>query len=258
LYKKIIGTYYALWPIGAATGSIIGGYLAVVSLSFPILMTFIPLLIASILTFFLKEPPYEKEGHHNVFKHIKNSAKIVINNKQLMILMIGGFILIGFGEAIHLLDQLFFKFKEIPLEFFGWITASTFALSSLGHYLSNSISEKLGNKRTLILSVLLSPLILIIATFSLKYFAIVLFIITSIFFGIRNPITSHLINQEVESKKRATVLSSANLISQFGLAILAPMIGYFAEIYSINQAFKLSAILLLSVPILYLFLKDKN
>ena len=60
-YKKIGGIYYTLWPFGASIGSIIGGYLATVSLSFPILITFIPVLISTILTFFLKEPYYKKE-----------------------------------------------------------------------------------------------------------------------------------------------------------------------------------------------------
>ena len=257
-YKKVIGTYHALWPIGASVGSIIGGHLAKVSLSFPILLTFIPLLIATSLTFFLKEPRYEKEDHKNVFRHMINSLKIIINNKQLVILMIGGFILMAFGETIHLLGPLFFKFKEIPIEFFGWIVAFIFGFSSLGHYISHSVSEKIGNKRTLLLAVIGSPLLLLLATLSLKYTAIILFIIPSIFFGLRNPIIDHLLNLEVSSSKRATIISTSNFLGQLGLAIFAPMIGYVAELYTINTAFKISALLMFSVPIVYFFLKDKK
>ncbi len=257
-YKKVIGTYRALWPIGASIGSIIGGHLAKISLSFPIAITVIPLAIATALTFFLKEPRYEKEDHKNVFRHIINSLRIIINNKQLILLMGGGLILMAFGETIHLLGPLFFEFNEIPIELFGWITASIFGLSSVGHYFSHDLSEKIGNKRTLLLSVIGSPALLLLATLSGKYTAIILFIIPSLFFGLRNPLIDHLLNVEVASSKRATIISTSNFLAQLGLAISAPMIGYFAEWYTINTAFKISALLMLTVPIIFLFLKDKH
>ena len=172
--------------------------------------------------------------------------------------MIGGFILMAFGETIHLLGPLFFKFKEIPIELFGWITAFVFGFSSLGHYFSHSVSEKIGNKRALLLAVFGSPLLLLLATLSPKYIAIGLFVIPSIFFGLRNPIINHLLNLEVSSSKRATIISTSNFLGQLGLAIFSPMIGYFADLYTINTAFKISALLMFSVTILYFFLKDKN
>ncbi len=258
LYKKIIGTYQAIWPLGASAGSIIGGYLATISLSFPILISFIPLSIATILTFFLKEPRYEKENYKNIFKHIANSLKITVSNKQLSVLMTGGFILVGLSESVHLLSPLFFQFKEIPIEFFGWITAFVFGFSSLGHYLSHIVSEKIGNKKTLIIAVFVSPLLLLFATLSIKHTAIILFVIPSIFFGLRNPIIDHLLNLEVSSSKRATIISTFNFLGQLGLAVFSPMIGYFADLYTINTAFKISSLFMFMVPVLYVFLKDKK
>jgi len=256
-YKMVIGTFYALWPVGASIGSIIGGYLAKVSLSFPIELSLIPLLFAFILTLMLKEPKYEKEEHKNILKHMFNSSKIIIQNKQLILLAIGGFLLMGFGETIHLLGPLFFKFKEIPIELFGWITAFVFGFSAIGHYYSHSISRRLGNKKTLMIAVLGSSILLILATLTTKYYAIVLFIIPSLFFGLRNPIIDYLLNIEVSSSKRATIISINNFIGELGVAIFAPFIGYFAELYTINTAFMISAALMLLVMIIFFFLKDK-
>lgn len=256
-YKMVIGKFYALWPVGASIGAIIGGYLATVSLSFPVGLSLIPLLFAFILTLLLKEPKYEKEKHKNILKHMFNSSKIIIHNKQLIILALGGFLLMAFGETIHLLGPLFFKFKEMPIELFGWITAFVFGFSSLGHYYSHAISEKIGNKTTLIIAVLGSPILLILATLTTKYYAILFFIIPSIFFGLRNPIIDHLLNAEVSSSKRATVISINNFLGELGVAIFAPFIGYFAELYTINTAFMISAILMFSVTIIFFFLKNK-
>jgi len=257
-YKKIIGVFYALWPLGASLGSIIGGYLAIVSLSFPVLITLIPLSIAFILTFFIKEPNYEKEKHRNIFRHMIHSSRTIFGSKQLAILIFGSFVLWGVGESVHRLTPIFFQFKEIPIVYFGYLAAFVFGLSSLGYYLSYDISEKIGNKLTLILSVILSPLFLIFAVLTTNYTSAVFFIIPSLFFGLRNPIISHLVNLEVSSKQRATIASISNFIGELGTAIFIPFVGYLADLYTINTAFKLSAIIMFIIPLLYLFLKDKN
>lgn len=258
LYKKTIGTYFALWPIGASVGSVVGGYLSNVSLSLPILATFIPLLIATILTFFLKEPYYKKEKNRNVLKHVGNSLKLVMRKRQLIILMASGFILMALGETVHLFGPLFFEFKGIQIEYFGWIAAFLFGFSSLGHYFSYLVSEKIGNKAALILSVVMSPLLLLIATLTTNITSIIVFIIPSLFFGLRNPIIDYLINKEAPSSKRATIISTQSFLGHVGLAIFAPLVGYFADIYTINTAFAISALLTFIVPILYLFLHEKE
>ncbi len=258
LYKKVIGKYYALWPIGASIGSIIGGYMAKVSLSFPVLLTFIPLIISLVLTTFLIEPKYKKPKKKNLLIHINSSLKIIKTNKQLLILMLGGFILMAFGQSIHLLNPIFFKFKEIPIEHFGIISAFIFGLSSVGHYLSDNVSKIFGNKKTILLTVTLSPFFILLSTFHNKYYSIILLIIPSLLFGFRNPIISHLLNLEIPSNKRATIISTSHFISQIGLAIFSPILGFYTELYSINFAYQLSALCLLSVAFLFMFITDKK
>ncbi|MFC1655385.1 MFS transporter [Patescibacteria group bacterium] len=257
-YKKIIGTYHALWPLGASIGSIIGGYLAAVSLNFPVLITFIPITIALIFTFFLKEPKYEKEGHKNIFKQMFHSSKFILNNGQIIILILAGFLFFGFGESMHHLSPLFFKFHEIPIIYFGYIVAASFAFSSLGHYFSHDVSEFLGDKKALIAAACLSPVFVILATFNTGITVAILFIIPSIFFGIRNPIIDNYINLEVTSSKRATVLSINNLLNSFGFVFIAPLVGYLAELYTINMAFRISAGFVVLRVFVYLLLKDKE
>jgi len=258
LYKKIVGTYHALWPLGASIGSVIGGYLAISSLSLPVIMTLIPFGFAFVLILFIKEPKYEKEDHKNVFRHMFNASKIVISNKQLVFLMLIGFILLGVGESIHRMGSLFFEFKKIPLMYFGWITAFIFGGSSIGHFMSHNFSERFGNKKTLIICVIGSPLLILLATLTLGYVSILLFIIPSLFFGLRRPVVSHLLNLEITSSKRATLISLYNFMGQLGMAIFVPFLGYFSDLYSINMAYMVSASLMFLALLFVLFLKEKN
>ncbi len=257
-YKKVIGTFYALWPLGAAIGSIAGGYLAEVSLSFPVGLSLIPLAAAFVLTLMLKEPEYEKEEHSNILKHMHLSSGIIIRNKQLILLLAGGFVLMAFGEAIHHLGPLYFRFKLIPIVWFGWITAFIHLLSSLGHYTADSISESMGNKRTLVIAVIASPILLMISTTLAGLAAIVPFVIASFFFGLRNPIIDHLLNAEVSSRNRATIVSMNSFLGQLGMAIFTPFVGYLAELYTINTAFMISAAMMLVVPVIFMFLRKEG
>ncbi len=258
LFKKFVGTYRAIKPLGIMTGAIIGGYLAKVSLSLPVLLTVIPAAIAAILLIFLKEPEYEEEIHKNIFRHMGNSAKTIIGSKQLIIMLCGVFILGAMGETMHALGPLFFEFKEVPIEIFGWITASIFMFSSAGHYFSHEISEKWGNKKILLLTVIASPLLILISTLLTKYLAIIFFASQSLFYGMRNPILENFINKEVPSSKRATALSTTNFMKQIGYGIFSPFIGYFADLYTINTAFKISSLLMFAVFILYLFIRESD
>jgi MFS family permease len=257
-FKKIIGNLFALWPLGASLGSILGGYMAAISLRTPVFFTFIPITIALIITFFLKESNYEKEQNKNILKHMLSSSKIMFQHKQLIILAIAGFLMFSLGETIHRLDGLFFEFKQIPIVYFGYISAFIYGMSSLGHYLSHDISAKLGNKTALIVAYTLSPLLTLIATFISGMWSVIFFIIPSLSYGIKNPIIDHLINSEIPSKQRATILSINNFVGQLGFAIVAPFIGYFSEIYNINTAIQISSIILFSVPVLFLLLKTEN
>ena len=84
------------------------------------------------------------------------------------------------------------------------------------------------------------------------------FAVSSFFYGLRTPVIHHLLNDEVKSRNRATVISTSNFMGQLGFAIFAPFIGYFAELYTINTAFMISALILFSVPILFMFLKGRD
>ncbi|MFZ2189916.1 MAG: MFS transporter [Candidatus Magasanikiibacteriota bacterium] len=257
LYKKISGIYMAIWPAGAAISSIVGGYLATISLRTPIFYTIFPFLIALIIIFFIDEPPYEKKADATLNGHMLESTKDVLKNKQLMFILLGGIVAWSFGESTHFLSQLFFQFKNIPILWFGYATAAEFALSSLGFYFSHAISERFGNKRTVIMSVILLALLLIFATWTTGLTMLILFSTSSFFFGLRSPILGHLWNEECESRKRATMNSINALVYQLGVAIVIPIVGYWSDLFSVSTAFLLSGLIILIIPpIFFAFLKN--
>lgn len=256
-YKKIMSIFYSIWPFGAIIGSIAGGYFATISLSLPIILSTIPFFISITISLFLVEPKYQKEDHKNIFKQMKNSVKVITHTKQLMLILIASLIFFAFGETAHALKPIFLDFKNIPIHYFGIFFAFVFGFSSLGHYLSYHVAKKIGDKQTLLLSAILFPFFLFLATLTEGFYSMTFLVLTSIPFGLRNPVAEHLINIEIESSKRATILSINNLGISFGMAIGGPLLGYFADLWSIEVAYQIAALLMTTGAVFTLFVKNK-
>lgn len=256
LYQKTIGAYYALWAVGATIGSIAGGYMAESSFRFPILMTFIPLTIAFIITLFFIEPKYDKKQHSGVFLQMHSTFRLAISKKQILLIIISGFTVFAFGEGLLQLTPLFFEFKKIPIVTIGYLVAGITALIAIGEYSAHLLANKIGNKNILLLAGFGVPIFVLLSTFAHSLTAGILITIPAILFGLRHTTVNYWLNESVDSCRRATLISIDSSVSMLGITLATPFLGYFADLYDINAAFKLFGILLFIVPILYLFLKE--
>ncbi|MFC1687110.1 MFS transporter [Patescibacteria group bacterium] len=256
IYQKTIGTYYALWAVGATIGSIAGGYMAESSFRLPILMTFIPLTIALVVTLFFIEPEYDKEKHSNVFQQMRSTLNRVISQKQILLIIISGFTVFAFGEGLLQLTPIFFEFKTISVVSIGYLVAGMTALMAIGEYSAYLLAKNIGNKNILLLAGFGVPVFILLATFTQSMTAGILIVIPTILFGLRHTTINYWLNESIDSSKRATLISIDSSVSMLGITLASPFLGYFADLYDINAAFKLFGVLLFIVPIFYLFLKD--
>lgn len=257
-YEKTIGTYYAMWTVGATFSSLIGGHLAVYSLQYPVLLTFVPLLITTGIVLFLREPSYKKEEHRNIFLLMRDTVQFALSKRNFVIILVAAFFIIGFGENLFMLGALFLEAKEIPIELIGYTVAAITALIAVGEFYGSEISKKFGRKRTMIFIGLFGALLFIGATFATPYLAAVLLTLPALLFGFRHTIISGMLNEGVDSAKRATMVSLWSFCGELGIAIGAPFIGWLADWYDITVAFRISACIVLIVPVLYLFLQEKS
>ncbi|HLC56485.1 MAG TPA: MFS transporter [Candidatus Nanoarchaeia archaeon] len=256
-YKKLLGRWNVLAMIGATIGGVAGGFMASKFIRLPFLLS-IPLAVIYLILFILTiEPEYKKQQHNNVFKQMHSSVKILISNKQLLLLSLYGLFSFGIAESSYHLTQIFYDFVKLPVAYFGIVAAFGAFMGAFGSLLSYKLSNKFGDNKTLIVSKILDGIMLVLATIFLGYVGIIFMIILAFFRAIGSPIVSHLLNKQIESKNRATILSINSLLMNIGYVIFAPLIGYFADIYTIATSFKISGFMLISTVILLFFIKNK-
>jgi len=256
-YKKIQGRLGTLTYVGAIVGSVAGGFMASYFIRLPFLLTIPLTLIGLVTSFLLIEPKFKKEIHKSILRHAHNSFKILLSNKELLLLFLFSLFSFGIAESTYHLEQIFYKFVNLPVAYFGIVAAAASLMGVAGSLMSHKISKRFGDKRTLILSKILDGLMILLATIFLGYIGIFLLVVVGFFRSIGLPIANHLLNREIESKNRATILSMNNLLNNVGYMLFAPLIGYVADIYSIATSFKISGILLMLITGFLFFIKKK-
>jgi MFS family permease len=258
LYKKIQGRIGVITTFAIATASVIGGLLATNNLRLPIYATLVPMSVAVLASLFLTEPRYHKPTKGITFlRHSIDAIRMLFSRRQLLLLSLILILGVNFLAPIFDLRVLFYEAKGIAIVLFGVLAAVGFALYGLGSHYSDVISNKLGNKRAVIVSIASMIAFIILATYLNGIFAAIVLLIAYFTMGVHSPIESHMINLEINSHQRATVLSSMNLFKSLLLAVTIPLMGWLIDDIGIDAAFQWFAYGSVVVLVLAFFIEDR-
>jgi predicted MFS family arabinose efflux permease len=183
-----------------------------------------------------------------------------LRNRVVLMLLIGT---IAMGVALSGLENFWQpQLKNIiGSDFrtwvFGLLSAGYFLAASLGNLVVTPICRLLGNRYTVVLFV--SRICMGIIWFVLALqtttagFA-VFYIVVFLFNGIANAPHAAIMNREIPSSKRSTLLSFESLMLQSGAVIGSILMGYISKVHSIPIAWYIGSVILLCSSIVYLFI----
>ncbi|OVE74597.1 hypothetical protein BVX95_01770 [archaeon D22] len=124
----------------------------------------------------------------------------------------------------------------------------------LGSLLAEQFVSKIKEEKLLLLLLLIASLSFIAIFFTNKLLVLLLISIISFAGGVRDIFVNKGINEHTDSHHRATVISVQGMSRHLMYAILAPLIGYVADIYTPSAAFLMMGIILLIFFIYYMIL----
>lgn len=253
LFKKIAGTCFFLNSGAMALGALIGGFLTIYGLRTVHYAMLIPMAILIVVSLTLKEPNIHKKIiKSNYFKHLKEGLVFSFTHKKVRNLILFSGFMIGIMLASHGLFQPYMQQVGINLTNFGWIYMILLVISAFFAKTAYLIEGKIGEKS----SIILIPSTLIIQFTLLGLFPIYwifLFLFIGEFsWGFSRPLIGHYINRHVASSHRATILSIDAMGYQLIGAILSPLVGYFADLWSLPTAFLIQAGIVVVIAIIIL------
>jgi len=247
LYKKIWGENCFYYYMGISVASIIGGIIGSINYRYTYyaVIPFMLLLIPLSLSFQepkRHKPVFEKEHLYNLFRVMK---KTVQGNKQMKWLLIYAAVIAGFVQVAYFLSQPYFELSGLKIVHFGLVFAGFNVVIAISSVYSHRLEEILGKKYSLIsLFVLIGTSFLLMSNF-IYFFSFTFALLIQFVKGFSQIVISDYVHQLTASNIRATILSFKSLIESLFVAVISPLIGWVADIYSLQQALSLSGIIVL-------------
>ena len=256
-YKKKEATLLAIANFSEGIASILGAFLAVVSLRMPFYFETAVAFLSIPVAFTLIEPTQHK--YDNREGNLKSISKIVKyslhDNVQIKWLIIYSSIVNASTLTMVWFIQPYWKLVGVPLALFG-VLWSTLQLSAGVFSLYSPKFELVFGRRKTLISLILLPVIgYLLLGFYQTIWSSMFIIIFYFVRAINGPILRDYINGMITSDMRATVLSVKNLVERLHFAIIGPVIGWANDLYSLKIALFISGIIFLFlgiVPVLFL------
>src|SRR3989338_607002 len=252
-YDRIIANITTIQLVAFALSTIIGGFMYSINPGFPFIAVGIIHIIGLFITFLLKEPRIDtiRFSFNNFLKQTKLCFHQLFSNeeikKQTIILLSIGIFLVIIYEVLNDVLAFEFGFKEKQL---GVLISTIYLISAGASQISPKITKRFGYTISLFLVSLLVGISLVVSPIIGMILGGFTIMLRSGLQSIFNNISSTLINKSVESRYRATTLSTFSMLQKIPYALSAFVIGGLMDLWSAKIfAFFLGIILVALITI---------
>lgn len=257
---KIFGRGMAASGVAMLVGAVLGGVVAqYTNLGVPYLIRAGIIALGFVLALiFMKDLGFTPVKEKNVVKQsndiLKASVKYGLMNQKVRWLMVISMFTTGVGF------YAFYAMQPYLLELFGnseayavaGVAAAIVAGSQIVGGMSTGFVAKLFKRRTDVIkfNIIISFIALVLVGLASNFWiALGLLAVWSIVFSAAMPIKQSLMNENIPSKQRATVLSFDSLFGSAGGAVIQPALGRTADIWSYGTSLVIAGLInLLALP----------
>ncbi|MBD8591349.1 MULTISPECIES: MFS transporter [Peribacillus] len=242
-YSKIIGRYFAIVIAALAISMSIGGFLQELSWSTVYLFGVICQSIALVITLNLKESSTYNTNKTRKVSDLIGEIKLFLKlNPNLRLYLIGIGIFYAIGSVYYMYNQVLFNQMGIP----AYIISLLFGIDSIIAAVASLNAYKLENKFTarIVFSFCLNAtVVMFLLLFTETNFWVLFgFFGVSLIYNTLEPIASNVLNLEVSSEKRNTMLSMTKFLSTFIMFLSFPLIAFLTKFLSIYYVLAITGV----------------
>lgn len=259
-HPKVAGRYLAVLQASQAVASLGGAWLATRDMTLCFTITGVVALAAAGVALTFREPPREDAGaaarRSGYWQTIGQAVRITAERPVVRYQVLFGAVTAVFPFMItFVLVQPFATGVGIPLATLGGIVLALRVTSLAGSTLASRVSARIGPDG--MLSTMPSAIVLSLVLLWLvpSQVAVGLFAIIAFANALLRPVLSALLNQEIPSAHRATILSLQSLLFTAMLAVVEPAVFTVATRASLPAALGLSgaALAVTALPLVVLW-----
>jgi len=257
-YRKVMGQAKTLTILAGALGSAAAGWLGSIRLGLPIILTAAIALLLCPLVLLFKEPDVAQVREPSHLLHVKESIKYVCHHRSIALLIVYSAILETAVWGLYIFYQPLLHSLGIPVVGTGFVYFLFRLFGAGGAYLSDALYRVVGK-----VSIYFIPLCFVACVFSMGYAVSpwVLSFIFVIFFieGSSYPILNDLLNKNLPSGKRATIISLGAVLACLMGTLVYPALGRIADASSLQTTFKMLGVgVLVSMSLVLVLLRKES
>ncbi|NCD00560.1 MFS transporter [bacterium] len=249
--------------LGLLLGVFIGSQVASINLSYPWFLSFVFMFIFSFLSLYLfKHEVFSKEKSSWSFKPMtkvaKDSIKYGFKHKGVFNMILFSSVICLCFQTMNMQWPILFESLGFSVKDLGFIFILTAAFLFLGQEISVWFSGFFrSEKMAIIFSQIITALGMFFAGLLTGSYGIVFFfLVHELGRGVIKPLKQSYLNERIESKKRATVLSFDSMVVKLGAGLGLLFSGIIADNYSIQFSWLVFSLLIFLSIIIFYFAKN--
>ena len=226
----------------------------------PLILEIILIVIGGIVAFFFVEPPRHKfVTEQHPLRDVRDTLVYVLHGHReiagIVLLMI---IVFSTTKICVWGIQAYAEELGYPESYNGWIMSGVMLFGAVSGHFGHKIFPNLKGQQALQGMIIMLVIMLLVAGFSMSFVGIVALGLEAFIYGFGMPRAQEAINNLVDSSRRATVLSTANLATSLGFVPLSQMFGFVTDHADISAALIGYALVLVVLAIVAKFITLKR
>ncbi|KXG74844.1 hypothetical protein AN618_21660 [Fervidicola ferrireducens] len=237
------------------------GFIYTKSIYYPLYLTFIFLIFASLLALSLTNiniDTKKPEGKLSYSQIIKESGKFIFKNTDILFLFLFSSVVLSFIYLARGIEQTYLYFNKVPPQYFGVLVCIFNLITGFFSRKSRRVTDLFKNEGQLYISIALFLFLILMSQIKSLYFGLPLLLAFHAIRGISSPYIFRRLNEYIISEIRATILSFHNLLMGLFIAAFAPLLGFLTDRWGIYFTYLVMSLSFLCLIAVISLLKAKK
>ncbi|MDA5110713.1 MFS transporter [Brevibacillus thermoruber] len=235
-FSRYVGRYLAIITLVLAIAMGAGGFLKAISWSTVFIVSVIFQIFAIIVSLLLKEISFgEAEDRQTFASILKDATEFLKMNGATRMFIIGIALYTGVTSTFYMFTQELFN----QLGYAVYLISLFFGIESLlSAYISEKahvIEKKFSPKSVLLASVVITGVFFVFVLIEVNVLLLLAFFVISLIYNLFSPVSYSVVNKEIPSEQRATLLSVMSFITSTVMFVLFPILGYVADKFGASK-----------------------
>jgi MFS family permease len=234
-FKATEGRAYMFNLFGWGTGGLLGGLLAAQSLALPFILSALSSILALLVALTCVEPP-RSTAPPAPRAVMKEAYAVARHNRRVRAMVVFASLIIGLLLVTHKFSQPYLQRAGVDLRWFGGVYFIWLLCAAVSANFSGKVEQVMGRGAFFLSLPVMVGGVLVYLGLHQNLAGVALIILHQFTWGALRPQMNEVINREVGTRVRATLLSAVGFGSSLVYIIATPAVGIVADRYDFPRA----------------------